>query len=157
VREKIHVLSRGVIIDQGHILLCETLDCPKNFYFLPGGHVEYEESACEAVLREFQEEAGAVCSIKRFLGCLEHSFEHGHNSVCHNHEYNLVFELESSELRAQKEPPQLEAHIKLVWIPLVELSKIDFRPQPLKKLLPLWLSSLAPNVFSSSMVKKDKC
>jgi ADP-ribose pyrophosphatase YjhB (NUDIX family) len=58
-KDKIHVLSRAVVLDQEHILLCKTLDLPKAFYFLPGGHVEHGESATETVLRELQEEAGA--------------------------------------------------------------------------------------------------
>ncbi|MDP1975362.1 MAG: NUDIX domain-containing protein, partial [Alphaproteobacteria bacterium] len=58
----IHVLSRAVIIDQDHILLCKTLDLQINFYFLPGGHVEHGESVCEAVLRELKEESGAECA-----------------------------------------------------------------------------------------------
>src|ERR1700734_1204151 len=95
----IHVLSRAVIIDQQHILVCKTLDLPISFYFLPGGHVEHEESAESAVIREVFEESGSQCTIKRFLGCLEYSFEPGHSSICHNHEYNLIFEGESDSLK----------------------------------------------------------
>ena len=75
VNKNIHVLSRAVIIDQGHLLVCQTLDLPNNFYFLPGGHVEHGESAEQTVLRELVEECGSVCTIKRFLGCLEYSFD----------------------------------------------------------------------------------
>jgi hypothetical protein len=46
-KNNIHVLSRGLIIDQGHILLCKTLDLPISLYFLSGGNVNdvpYEKS-----------------------------------------------------------------------------------------------------------------
>lgn len=50
-KDGIHVLARAVIIDQDNILLCQTLDLPVSFYFLPGGHVEHEESASSALIR----------------------------------------------------------------------------------------------------------
>lgn len=153
MKNNIHVLSRAVIIDEGHILLCKTLDLPISFYFLPGGHVEHGESATHTILRELSEEAGARnVVIKRFLGCLEHSFEPGHNSVCHNHEYNFIFEAESEDLKLHKKIPQLEAHIELVWIPLAHLAEIDLRAEPFKVLIPKWLELEVLDVFASRMI-----
>lgn len=150
-KNNIHVLSRAVIVDQDHILLCKTRDLPISFYFLPGGHIEHGESAEDAVLRELLEESGAQCRIKRFLGCLEHSFEPGHSSICHNHEYNFFFEAESDLLKIQNPIARLEDHIELIWIPLHKIDSIDFRPEPLKKLLPEWLKSPKNNTFQSMM------
>jgi len=148
----IHVLSRGVIIDQDNILLCKTLDLPISFYFLPGGHVEHGESVEKSLLRELMEETGAHCKIKRFLGCLEYSFEPGHSSICHNHEYNFIFEAESDDLKINIKIPKLENHIDLVWIKLDQLSEIDFRAEPLRELIPEWLNSLLNNSFKSEMI-----
>ncbi|MCT4634700.1 MAG: NUDIX domain-containing protein [Rickettsiales bacterium] len=150
-QNNIHVLSRAVIIDQNHILLCKTTNLSKNFYFLPGGHIEHGESAKEALLRELLEETGAECDINRFLGCLEYSFEPGHSSICHNHEYNLVFEVTSNYLKRNINIPKLENHIELLWIPLNKINKIDFRAEPLKELIPRWLSE-KNNVFESVMI-----
>ena len=151
-KNNIHALSRAVVIDQNYILLCQTLDLPISFYFLPGGHIEHGESAENAVLRELLEESGAQARIKRFLGCLEHSFEPEHNSICHNHEYNFIFEAEAGGLKKHMDIPQLEEHIKLIWMPLSELGNIDLRAQPLKKLIPEWLESNAQIVFRSEMI-----
>ena len=151
-KNNIHVLSRGVIIDQDHILLCKTLDLPISFYFLPGGHVEHGESVEISLLRELMEETGAHCKIKRFLGCLEYSFEPGHSSICHNHEYNFIFEAESESLKIDKQIPQLEAHIELIWVPLHQLSEIDFRAEPLRELVPEWLKTPVSDVFRSVMI-----
>lgn len=148
----IHVLSRAVIIDEDHILLCQTLDLKTNFYFLPGGHIEHGESAENALLRELLEESGAKAYVKRFLGCLEHSFEPGHNSICHNHEYNFIFEVESGALKKHLSVPQLEEHIKLVWIPLSKLGEIDIRADKLKNLIPQWLKLDAGKIFMSKMI-----
>ncbi len=152
MNKNIHVLSRAVILDHDHILLCKTLDLAQSFYFLPGGHVEHGESAESAVLRELFEESGALCSIKRFLGCLEHSFEPGHNSICHNHEYNFIFEVVSDTLKIANDIPQIENHIKLVWIPVLKLSDIDFRAEPLRLLVPTWLARSEDYAFQSVMV-----
>lgn len=148
----IHVLSRAIIVDQEHIVLCKTLDLATNFYFLPGGHIDHKESAEGAVLRELLEESGTIGKIKRFLGCLECSFEPGHNSICHNHEYNIIFEVESDSLKVHNKIPQLEDHIELVWMPLTKLNEIDFRPEPLKLLIPKWLNSDYKNAFLSNMI-----
>lgn len=151
-KDNIHVLTRAVIIDQGHILLCKTLDLAIGFYFLPGGHIEHGESAKDALLRELVEETGEKCSIKRLLGCLEYSFEPGHNSICHNHEYNFIFEVESDLLKLDYQIPQLEPHIALVWMPLDKLAEIDFRAEPLKLLIYRWLNENVSNNFYSSMI-----
>ena len=148
----IHVLSRAVIIDQDHILLCKTLDLQINFYFLPGGHVEHGESVCEAVLRELKEESGAECAIKRFLGCIEYSFEPGHNSICHNHEYNFIFEVESASLKIHRVIPRIEDHIELMWIPLTKISELDFRAAPFKTLILGWLEHKMNDAFKSEMI-----
>jgi len=150
-KNNIHVLSRGVIIDQDHILLCKTLDLPISFYFLPGGHVEHGESVETSLLRELMEETGAHCKIKRFLGCLEYGFEADHSSICHDHEYNFIFEAQSDALKSNHKIPQLEAHIELLWMPLNQLSEIDFRAEPLRDLIPKWLESHTNNSFRSVM------
>ena len=150
-KNNIHVLSRAVIIDQDHILLCKTLNLVSNFYFLPGGHVEHGESVETSLLRELVEETGIECIIKRFLGCLEYSFEPEHSSICHNHEYNFIFEAESDALKSNHNIPQLEAHIELIWMPLDKLPEIDFRAEPLRELIPQWLGSDLKNSFRSVM------
>lgn len=140
------------MIDQDHLLVCKTLDLPVPFYFLPGGHIEHGESAEAAVMRELMEEGGAACRIKRFLGCLEHSFEPGRNSICHNHEYNFYFEAESDVLKYDLPLKQCEDHIQLMWVSVSDLNAIDFRPAPLMNILPEWLEQEPTTLFKSSMV-----
>lgn len=151
-KNNIHVLSRAVIIDQQSILLCKTLDLQTNFYFLPGGHVEHGESVRKSLLRELVEETGSSGKIKRFLGCLEYSFEFGANSICHNHEYNFIFEVESDGLRMQYKVLQLEKQIELIWMLLLKITEIDLRAEPLRKLIPEWLNNPSNNYLHSEMI-----
>lgn len=151
-KNNIHVLSRAVIINKNHILLCKTLNLAINFYFLPDGHVEHGESLKSALLRELTEEVGGKCIIKRFLGCLEYNFKPDNSNICHNHEYNFIFEVASETLTINSEIPQLETHIKLVWVPFDKINSIDFRANPLKDLLPKWLSLPTNHIFQSMML-----
>jgi 8-oxo-dGTP diphosphatase len=151
-KNNIHILSRGVFIDEGHILLCRTLDLKNNFFFLPGGHIEHQESAETALIRELKEETGNEFYIKRFLGCLEHSFEPGHNSICHNHEYNLVFEVGSNNLSSKDKIPQVEKNIELIWIPFSQLPELEFRPgQFFVEIISKWLNNASSNYLYSVM------
>lgn len=63
-------------------------------------YLEATSSMVNALLRELKEETSAACKIKRFLGYLQYSFETGHSSICHNHEYNFIFEAESEFLKS---------------------------------------------------------
>lgn len=148
----IHVLSRGVIVDQDHILLCTPLDVPISFYFLPGGHVNHGESVTSALSRELIEETGAECHIKRFLGCLEYTFEPLHSNICHTHEYSFIFEVESKILNRHYSAPKCEDNIDLCWMPLKKLTEINLKPEPLKNLIPHWLTSPPSNTFESMMI-----
>ena len=152
-KDSIHVLTRAVIIDQDNILLCKTLDLPVSFYFLPGGHVEHGESASSALIRELSEETGTRnVEIKRFLGVLEHSFESGFSSICHNHEYNLIFEVASEKLKINSKILQIEDHIQILWMPVKNIINIDFRPEPLKNLILKWLECDYNHSFHSEML-----
>jgi len=155
-QDNIHVLSRAVIVDQEHILLCKTKDLKINFYYLPGGHIEHSESVEKALVREIMEEIGVVGKIDRFLGCLEHSFPPGGNCLCHDHEYNFIFKLSGPELTYGNNLTSPEPHIELVWKPLSEVANIDFRAEPLKKLLPVWLSNDKNSMFASKMLEVTK-
>jgi hypothetical protein len=83
---------------------------------------------------------------------LEYSFEPGHSSICHNHEYNFIFEVESDALKINSKIEQLEGHLALVWVPLPKIAEIDFRAEPLKTLLPEWLKAASNNTFQSVMI-----
>lgn len=149
---RIHVLARGVVIDKDFILLCKTCNFKNNFYFFPGGHIEHNESAKAALVRELKEESTYDFSIKRFLGCFEHSFVSHQEAGGFYQEYNFVFEAFSKTLTSPSLIPQPEPHIELLWVPVNDMQKLDIRPEQLKTLVPQWLQAHFSSAFGSSMV-----
>ena len=53
---KIELIARGLARRDNDVLLC--LNLKGGYAYLPGGHVEFGESAREALEREFVEESG---------------------------------------------------------------------------------------------------
>lgn len=155
-QDKIHVLSRAVIIDQGKILLCQNTKLQTPYYFLPGGHIEQGESVKESLIREIKEEIGCDCSIKRFLCCLEYSFEPQHKVICHTQEYNFIFEITSPSLKEHITIKSEEDHMDFVWVPLDKLSTIDFSPPALKDLLKSWLLNDNAEKLATDMLKTSQ-
>ena len=154
MNNNIHAISRAIITDQNHILLCQTLDLKNNFYFLPGGHIENKETAEQAIIREIKEEIGMPCIVKQFFGCVENIFTPSKNTICHNHEYNFVFDVQIQNLTKDEKPPQQEKHIEFMWIPLKNIDLINLKPSCINKLLKLWLHQPNNNQLYSYITKK---
>lgn len=132
----IHVISRGVIVKDSKLLVCENKK--KHFYYLPGGHVDHGESSAFALEREMQEELGVACTVGRFLGCFEYSFTPVAGK-CHSHEINLLFMIDAPTLESKVIPPSKEDHIAFAWIAFSELEEVDFKPKTLLYALTTWL------------------
>jgi len=59
----------AVILDRDSIILIKRKKFPfKNYWALPGGFIEYNEKAEDAVVREVKEETGLKIKIKRLIG-----------------------------------------------------------------------------------------
>lgn len=123
----IETIARAVIIEHHHVLLCR--HAKKRYVYLPGGHVEFGESASTALARELIEEAGVKIRVGACLLVEEHAFTQGKKS---RHELNLIFEASRVRKSAASGTPapvaSLEAGIEFVWWPLGELAKCPLVP-----------------------------
>jgi 8-oxo-dGTP pyrophosphatase MutT (NUDIX family) len=145
---KIHVTSRGVLINGDHILLAyDPREKPSHYYelnarffYLPGGHVDFQEYSKDALIREFLEETGYQVQHERFLGAFEYAWSFpGDEICCHTHEVNLIHLVSSYTLLNGVRVEQKEDHVAFKWVPINKLDEIDLRPTELKILLSMWL------------------
>ena len=162
--QRIHVLARAVIVNEGHILLAydprknpyHYYELSKHFYTLPGGHVEWQESAQKALVREIREELGKDIAIERFVGVIEHAWHFPGDSVCcHTHEVNLVFQCDGSAFDRTIIPPQREAHVAFEWACLESIDTIDLRPTRLRNALKDWLQPRGRGPFFVGFSKES--
>ncbi len=136
----VEVIARGVCVKNAQLFVCHSKKA-KNTY-LPGGHVEFDERAQVALVRELEEELGVASSAGAFLGAVEHSFVQKGELHC---EVNLIFELKIPSVTPENTPDALESHIEFFWVPLGDLPAAHLEPAVLCTLLPRWVSDSPPS------------
>lgn len=118
------ILARGVCIQDEKILLACFRE--KDYFFLPGGHVEPGESITNALVREVDEEMGINASVKNVISFFEHTWEDGDKSI-YELNFLILFSIpENVELISKVE------HLDFKWVSLNELDSIEFLPAELK-------------------------
>lgn len=126
---QVEVIVRGLAVRDGKVLVCR--NDRDGYCYLPGGHVEFGESARDAMKREFAEEAGASLDVGEFAIATEEVFE------CRgkrHHELNLVFHV---EVPFDIEVTSREGGISFAWIDVAALHSFDLRPPTILA----WLAS----------------
>lgn len=136
----IELIARALIRRPDQILLCKSVK--HNYFYLPGGHIEFGEAAAAALKREIDEEMGVSASVGDLALVHEHFFRQGPHL---HHELNLVFhvELQGEDVVSR------EKKIAFEWVSTSELGDIDLRPASLSAWLahppapgepPRWIS-----------------
>lgn len=138
----IEFIARGVLIAGSSILLCKNLK--HGYYYLPGGHVEFGESAAQALAREFLEEAAIDVTVGPLALISEGMFRTKHRR---HHEVNLVFHVEHppgrDPMSIQSQEPD---HLGFEWLDFAALPEADLRPPAAKAFL-LSLGSQPPGTI----------
>ena len=123
---KIEIIARALILKENQILLCKTIG--DRHYFLPGGHLNFGESAQRALSREIQEELGAKSEIGSLIEVCEHIYRKRGRK---HHEINLIFEVKVGKINPKGKEKKLKFYLK----DLKEFKKIYFLPKDLKEAL----------------------
>lgn len=139
-KRTVELIARGVCVSGDRILLCHSKGAENTF--LPGGHVEWEESARAALRREIEEELGMEADVGSFLGVVEHKFVQGRQRKPH-HEINLVFMMDIAGADPRAVPEACETAIEFLWTRLTKLADSRLEPGPLRELIPEWLAGVA--------------
>ena len=141
-----HHLARGLFIKDGKVLVAHAIGHRNTF--LPGGHVEFGESAKDALVREINEELGITCTIGKFLGLVEHKWMN--KGVLHC-EVNQIFEVHSKKLQIDINPESREPHIEFFWLHDTELEESNLQPYPLQKAIERYLNGSKEIWWESSL------
>ena len=121
----------GIAIDDGRVLVEHAVG--KGFCFLPGGRVEFGESAAGALRREATEELGETAEVGRLLIVADNFFELDGRRY---QEVNLYFLMELKDgspiLGRDGRFDGAEPNIRLGWIPLDGLERANLVPEFLR-------------------------
>lgn len=130
-----HHLARGIFIKDKKVLLAHAKGYTNTF--LPGGHIEFGESAKDALVREIEEELGITSTVVDFLGLVEHKWEKKGILHC---EINQIFEVISEDLKTSDNPKSSEAHLEFFWWNVEDLDTINLQPYPFRNLIKKYLN-----------------
>ena len=144
---QVRLSTRAVIINDSEILILKDISDPAQRFVLPGGGIEFTESAKNALKRELLEEVGASLSIGRFLGCFEQGFTHW--QLGQLHDVSLLFLVEVSTEQKHQIVSQEERYL-CCWFSIDKINEIDLGPNELKELLPFWLKHDFDESFKSA-------
>ncbi len=130
-KNKIEVIARAIILTNGKFLLCR--EKGKDYYFFPGGHINFKETAESALIRELKEELNISINKLSFIGIVENIYEKDNET---HHEINLVFEVLVDEAQDKSK----ENHIDFFFKSKKELIKEKVLPVVLTKAVLKWLN-----------------
>ena len=136
--ECFEVIARVLIRKDEKVLLCKSIT--RDYYFFPGGHVEFGEISQEAAIREMKEERGSVLKNLKFIGLIENIYPEKGKA---KYEINIVFEGE--EENDDIENITKEDHISFEFLSPEDLKESDIRPVPLKEAIIRYLEE--KNIF----------
>jgi len=131
-KKDIEVIARAFILVSNKALLCKMKG--ENWYFLPGGHIDFEERAEETLLREIKEELGIPINLQSFIGAVENVYTENEQR---HHEINLIFSANAKK----RTPKSREAHIEFALKDIKSLTEVVILPAILKLALLEWLKN----------------
>jgi ADP-ribose pyrophosphatase YjhB (NUDIX family) len=134
-RSNIHLIARAFLFCGENVVLCRVKG--KDWFFLPGGHIENGESAKAALLRELNEEIGQNdYDIPSFIGVCENIFSLDENTL--QQEVNMIFKV---DLGVGFKIAGLEDDIEFVTVKKQGLNGLKILPGSLKEGILEWIKN----------------
>jgi 8-oxo-dGTP diphosphatase len=133
MEKQIEFIARGFIFQNEKILLCKRKD--RDYYFFPGGHVEFGEFTADALKREIKEEVDIDTLSSNFIGTSENIFKDNYENGKIHHEMNLVFETKVED----KNIKVMEDYLEFKWLDMEEFLKEKVQPTSLKEAIIKWI------------------
>lgn len=124
-----HYLTRAIIIQNDSVLLVREKGATE--YFLPGGHIEFNEPAKTALKRELKEETNLDIEVGRFYGSIENHWLHNGEQ---QQEINLVFEVNFCS-GFQATVDSCEEHLEFLWVEIAQLASLTLHPTSVSDLI----------------------
>mgnify|MGYP000140261478 CR=1 FL=1 len=121
--------SRALILEDNKVLLIHRFKDGKEYFVLPGGHIEENESEEEALIREIKEETNLDAQIDKKLWTLKNPFDNSEHHFFLVTKFSGNLQLGGPELKKNSE----ENKYTLEWHNLTEISELNLVPKPLKK------------------------
>ena len=132
----VRLSARGIIIHDGKILL--NSQAGGTYYNFPGGQIEEDETAPEAVAREALEETGYAVAVGDYVFTYEYEASRCAHYEGDCHRMHLFFRCglkEDAEVAAPFHPdhdPNDPSPSRPAWIPLTELNSTPLLPSAIK-------------------------
>lgn len=149
-KEKFENCVRAIIFKGNKILVCKSKS--GGYYFFPGGHIRFQETAKETLERELKEELDISIKNYSFVGAIE-NIHIGEDNRDH-HEFNLVFKVETDKVHDRSQ----EDHINFTFLDINQFLKEKVLPIALQKSLVKWLKDRKPfwasQVYNKTYIRK---
>lgn len=123
------LIVRAFVVRDKKILVCQTHG--RDYFFLPGGHVEFSETLHDALSRELYEEMGARMRGAQFIGGIENIFVQDGQK---KHEVSFVFH---TDIDIETVVSQ-EDHVSFYWFTMEEFIEKNIVPPVLKDAIVQW-------------------
>lgn len=131
-KNQFELCARAVVRHWGKILVC--MAKKSGIYFFPGGHIDFGETAKNALKRELAEELGVKLKKCSYVGTVENVYKE--DGQVH-HEINLVFDCVVGKPRDQSR----EDHIDFSFLDKKAFAKAKILPLALQKSIIKWLKN----------------
>ncbi len=140
MKNNIEIIVRALIIRERRILVCQTHG--RDYFFLPGGHVEFSETLRAALRRELYEEMGAILKGSELIGGIENIFTQDNQT---KHEMSFVFlaEIDLKEIVSREE------HITFYWMTMDQFINGNIVPEALKDAVMQWTAEKETFIIES--------